>query len=141
MGPEFHQTDMGKRYYGATLPSLVMAINRLAQAIEEANESKNAEKSERVTYTCYEATKQGHDVEYLFSTSESVEVLAWLEGRLSWAKAHGYILWDDSDALKSNILNGEGKGGEIRVHYDGDYSYKICVRVQHGNTYKRDFKE
>lgn len=34
-GPEFYQTQMGRRYYENTLPRNTEAMNRLATAIEE----------------------------------------------------------------------------------------------------------
>ena len=37
MGPEFFQTQMGKKFYGADVPALIKVINRLADAIEKLN--------------------------------------------------------------------------------------------------------
>ncbi len=34
---EFFQTVMGKRFFEGQLPSLIKAINRLADAVEESN--------------------------------------------------------------------------------------------------------
>lgn len=42
-GLEFHETVMGKRYYEATLPRQIEAMNRLATAIERQNELKEQE--------------------------------------------------------------------------------------------------
>lgn len=47
--PEFFETGLGRDYYQRTLPELIRAINRLAQAIEMqeeriVKESKNHEK-------------------------------------------------------------------------------------------------
>ena len=37
MGPQFHETEYGRRFFGKQLPDLIKAINRLADAVEEAN--------------------------------------------------------------------------------------------------------
>lgn len=44
MGSDFHQTVYGKRFFEAQLPSLIKAINRLAEAIEKQNEFKEEDK-------------------------------------------------------------------------------------------------
>ncbi len=46
MGPDFYQTMMGKRFYESQLPSLIKAVNRLADAIEESNRLNGGEKKE-----------------------------------------------------------------------------------------------
>ena len=43
MGPEFHQTIYGKIFFETQLPSLIKAINRLADAVEEQNQLKEEE--------------------------------------------------------------------------------------------------
>ncbi len=37
MGPEFFQSHQGQKFYGADVPHLIEAINRLAEAIEQSN--------------------------------------------------------------------------------------------------------
>lgn len=44
MGSDFHQTVYGKRFFDAQLPSLIKAINKLAEAIEKQNELKEEDK-------------------------------------------------------------------------------------------------
>lgn len=44
MGPEFHLSPYGKRFFEAQLPKLIKAIDRLAAAIEEQNGKKKEEK-------------------------------------------------------------------------------------------------
>ncbi len=44
MGFDFHQTVYGKRFFDAQLPSLINAINRLAEAVEKQNEFKEEDK-------------------------------------------------------------------------------------------------
>ena len=40
-GPALFQTQMGRRYYESTLPRLVDALERIAKAMEVANEKKD----------------------------------------------------------------------------------------------------
>lgn len=40
MGPEFYQTGYGKRFFELQLPSLIKAIDRLADAVEKQNEKE-----------------------------------------------------------------------------------------------------
>ncbi len=37
MGPEFFQTQMGRKFYEHDFPALIKAVNRLADAMEESN--------------------------------------------------------------------------------------------------------
>lgn len=39
-GPEFFQTQMGRRYYECTLPKMVEMLERIAKAMEDANRMK-----------------------------------------------------------------------------------------------------
>ncbi len=45
MGPEFFQTQMGRKFYEADVPALIKAINRLADAIECSNAITEAQKN------------------------------------------------------------------------------------------------
>lgn len=40
MGPQFHETMYGKRFFEKQLPELTKAINRLADAKEKENDAK-----------------------------------------------------------------------------------------------------
>lgn len=40
MGPEFFQTQMGRRYYESTMPRIAEALERIATALENANKIK-----------------------------------------------------------------------------------------------------
>ena len=44
MGPEFHLSPYGKRFFESQLPKLIKAIDRLAAAIVEQNEKMKEEK-------------------------------------------------------------------------------------------------
>ena len=44
MGPQFHETDYGRRFFQSQLPNLIKGINRLAEAIEKQNENVKEEK-------------------------------------------------------------------------------------------------
>ena len=44
MGPQFHETPHGRRFFDAQLPNLIKAINRLAEAVEKQNELKRGGK-------------------------------------------------------------------------------------------------
>lgn len=47
MGPQFHETAYGKRFFGIQLPKLTEALERIAQALERKEETlciKNAKK-------------------------------------------------------------------------------------------------
>lgn len=38
-GPKFHETQFGQRFFNKQLPELIKAINRLAEATEQANDT------------------------------------------------------------------------------------------------------
>lgn len=39
-GPQFFQTQMGRRYFEHTLPKMVEVLERIAKALEDANQLK-----------------------------------------------------------------------------------------------------
>jgi len=41
-GPEFFQTRMGKIFYEGTMPKIADALNRIATAIEEQNQTEKS---------------------------------------------------------------------------------------------------
>lgn len=45
MGIQFHESVRGARFLESTAPSMVRAINRLAEALEKSNELKTEEKA------------------------------------------------------------------------------------------------
>lgn len=48
MSVDFYQTLMGKRFFEGQLPSLIKAINRLAEAVEESNRLSSVSNGEEV---------------------------------------------------------------------------------------------
>ena len=61
MGPQFHESQYGQRFFNKQLPDLIKAINRLADAVEEANK-----KNENKKYVSEEDTRIGIDkISYL----------------------------------------------------------------------------
>ena len=44
MGPQFHETGYGRRFFLSQLPNLIKALNRLADAMEKQNELNEEEK-------------------------------------------------------------------------------------------------
>ena len=47
-GPQFFQTGYGKRYYDSQLPSLIRALERIADALEENNKRSQENERERL---------------------------------------------------------------------------------------------
>lgn len=45
MGPQFHETEYGRRFFGKQLPDLTKAINRLAEVKEQEIARIGAEKT------------------------------------------------------------------------------------------------
>jgi DNA-directed RNA polymerase subunit RPC12/RpoP len=60
MGPEFHQTVMGKKFFEVQLPNLIKSLNRLADLKEE---ELNLVKKPKLKITCSDCGKN-IDVEW-----------------------------------------------------------------------------
>ncbi len=56
-GPEFFQTGMGRKFYEADVPRIAKGIERLAAALEKANELEEAKGAR-------EYLRQNNDAEY-----------------------------------------------------------------------------
>jgi hypothetical protein len=41
MGPQFHDTGYGRKFFERDLPELINAINRLANAVEQSNKQSS----------------------------------------------------------------------------------------------------
>jgi hypothetical protein len=69
-GPEFFQTLMGKKYYSSQLPDNTKAMNRLAEALEKANNKAN-DQNDKLIYIIKSVSNllEGH------STSENIDDL------------------------------------------------------------------
>ena len=37
MGVQFHETELGRRFFGKQLPELIKALTRIADALDEVN--------------------------------------------------------------------------------------------------------
>ncbi len=52
MGLQFHETVYGKRFFEGQLPSLIKAINRLADAKEQAVQAEEPEPTKKANTAC-----------------------------------------------------------------------------------------
>ena len=132
MGFQLHETVYGKRFFEGQLPSLIKAINRLADAKEKELETVEPEQTKAVNmvYVCFEenshelATENGA-VNEMYVAASLNDVYKWIDKRLKEAEQNYYSILndlDESDFYKNIIA---GKEGTLPLYHNGDESSRL----------------
>ena len=103
MGLQFHETGYGKRFFDAQLPSLIKAINRLADTNEkQQNAEFAADVTANMVYICYEENSselaiENGAVNEMYVAASLNDVYKWLDKRLKEAEQNYYIALNDME--------------------------------------------
>ena len=85
MGIQFHETTYGRRFFEGQLPSLIKAINRLADANEMKQTAEPAaEVTANMVYVCYEENSNELSIENgavneMYVAASLNDVYKWLD--------------------------------------------------------------
>ena len=132
MGLQFHETVYGKRFFEGQLPSLIKAINRLADAKEQTPPAAEPEtiKASNMAYVCYEenshelATENGA-VNEMYVAASLNDVYKWIDKRLKEAEQNYYAILNDFEESEFFREVMEGKEGALTLYHNGDESSRL----------------
>ena len=108
---EFHETMYGKRFFEHQLPSLIRALNRIADNQESALTGKNTVSTSRSNtvvnsanniYVCYEENSvalysEAGNISKLFVTSNEALAKEWAKRSYEMASGSGYHPIEEAD--------------------------------------------
>lgn len=108
---EFHDTMYGKRFFENQLPSLIRALNRIAdnqeaglsaKSMEPSSSSNAAPDSTSKIYVCYEENSvalysEAGNISKLFVTSDETLARQWAKRSYELAAGTGYHPIDEAD--------------------------------------------
>lgn len=103
MGLQFHETVYGKHFFEGQLPSLIKAINRLADTKEKQQAAEPvAEVTANMVYVCYEENSnelaiENGTVNEMYVAVSLNDVYMWLEKRLKDAEQNYYTVLNDME--------------------------------------------
>lgn len=138
MGLQFYETGYGKRFFDVQLPSLIKALDRLA----EAKESKQASEplaaiTTNMVYVCYEenshelATENGA-VNEMYVAASLNDVYKWVDKRLKEAEQNYYSVLNDMEESEFYKELMTGKESALTLYHNGDESsclyYSLTVK-------------
>ena len=92
MGLQFHETGYGKRFFEVQLPSLIKALNRVADVNEKRLTSETVAREEpNKVFVCYEENSnelaiENGAVNAMYVTVSLNDVHKWLDKRLKAAE-------------------------------------------------------
>ena len=131
MGLQFHETGYGKRFFDAQLPSLIKAINRLADTNEK---QQNAEFAADVTvnmvYICYEENSselaiENGAVNEMYVAATLNDVYKWLDKRLKEAEQNYYIVLNDMEENEFYKELMASKECALHLYHNGDENSRL----------------
>lgn len=138
MGLQFYETGYGKRFFESQLPSLIKAINRLADAKENEQTTETmGEITANTVYVCYEdnshelATENGA-VNEMYVAASLNDVYKWIDRRLKEAEQNYYYVLNDTEESEfyENLI--ASKEAALVLYHNGDENsrlfYALTVR-------------
>ena len=103
MGLQFHETGYGKRFFDVQLPSLIKALNRVADANEKQQIAEPVvEVTANMVYVCYEENSnelaiENGAVNEMYVAASLNDVYKWLDKRLKEAEQNFYTILNDME--------------------------------------------
>ena len=139
MGLQFHETGYGKRFFEVQLPSLIKALNRVADVNEKRLTSETVAREEtNKVFVCYEENSnelaiENGAVNAMYVTVSLNDVHKWFDKRLKAAKQNHYTVLNDleADEFYSDLIAGEKRA--LYLYHNGDensrLNYALIVRA------------
>ena len=131
MGLQFHETGYGKRFFDAQLPSLIKAINRLADTNEkQQNAEFAADVTANMVYICYEENSselaiENGAVNEMYVAASLNDVYKWLDKRLKEAEQNYYIALNDMEENEFYKELMASKECALHLYHNGDENSRL----------------
>ncbi len=131
MGLQFHETGYGKRFFDAQLPSLIKAINRLADTNEkQQNAEFAADVTANMVYICYEENSselaiENGAVNEMYVAASLNDVYKWLDKRLKEAEQNYYIVLNDMEENEFYKELMASKECALHLYHNGDENSRL----------------
>ena len=131
MGLQFHETGYGKRFFDAQLPSLIKAINRLADTNEkQQNAEFAADVTANMVYICYEENSselaiENGAVNEMYVAATLNDVYKWLDKRLKEAEQNYYIVLNDMEENEFYKELMASKECALHLYHNGDENSRL----------------
>lgn len=131
MGLQFHETGYGKRFFDVQLPSLIKALNRVADANEK---QQTAEPAATVTanmvYVCYEENSnelaiENGAVNEMYVAASLNDVYKWLDKRLKEAEKNFYTVLNDMEESEFYKELVASKECALHLYHNGDENSRL----------------
>lgn len=131
MGLQFHETGYGKRFFDAQIPSLIKAINRLADTNEkQQNAEFAADVTANMVYICYEENSselaiENGAVNEMYVAASLNDVYKWLDKRLKEAEQNYYIVLNDMEENEFYKELMASKECALHLYHNGDENSRL----------------
>lgn len=131
MGLQFHETGYGKRFFDAQLPSLIKAINRLADTNEKQPATEpTAEVTANMVYVCYEENSnelaiENGAVNEMYVAVSLNDVYKWLDKRLKEAEQNFYTILNDMEESEFYKELMASKETALHLYHNGDEGSRL----------------
>lgn len=130
MGPQFHETVYGQRFFDVQLPNLIKNIEILAKWEMKVSEKENG------TYVCYHENSfalepEAGKISDMIATTDAKGALAWLNESLADAKKNNYrfVKAGEAENLYEALANSEDCERVLFKNGDKNHVefFKICI--------------
>ena len=131
MGLQFHETGYGKRFFDVQLPSLIKALNRVADANEKQQPAEPAvEVTANMVYVCYEENSNELGIENgavneMYVAASLNDVYKWLDKRLKEAEQNFYTVLNDMEESEFYKELMASKECALHLYHNGDENSRL----------------
>lgn len=131
MGLQFHETGYGKRFFDVQLPSLIKAVERLADANGKQQAAEPAvDTTANMVYVCYEensnelAIENGAINEMCVASSLN-DVYQWIRKRWKEAEQNSYTVLNDMEASEFYKELMASRECALHLYHNGDEDSRL----------------
>lgn len=131
MGLQFHETGYGKRFFDVQLPSLIKALNRVADVNEKQQSAEPvAQVAVNVVYVCYEENSnelaiENGAVNEMYVAASLNDVYKWLDKRLKEAEQNFYAILNDMEESEFYKELMASKECALHLYHNGDENSRL----------------
>lgn len=131
MGLQFHETGYGKRFFDVQLPSLIKALNRVADANEKQQIAELVvEVTANMVYVCYEENSnelaiENGAVNEMYVAASLNDVYKWLDKRLKEAEQNFYTILNDMEENEFYKELMASKECALHLYHNGDENSRL----------------
>ena len=131
MGLQFHETGYGKRFFDVQLPSLIKALNRVADANEKQQIAEPVvEVTANMVYVCYEENSnelaiENGAVNEMYVAASLNDVYKWLDKRLKEAEQNFYTILNDMEENEFYKELMASKECALHLYHNGDENSRL----------------